>query len=125
MAKTIHHLIPRSRCEELGIAVKNDKRNLKKITDKLHTTWHALFVNLTPYEVIQLLYELHYFRQEHLFIMKNAEAWKILFGEMTLLEACVAIVRDWTPPRSFYTPSVTMREKEFQAFFSNLFKGFK
>ncbi|MBI5153168.1 MAG: hypothetical protein HZA36_01785 [Parcubacteria group bacterium] len=123
--KTSHHLIPRSRCEELGIINKNDKRNLKKINGKLHTTWHALFVNLTPYEVIQLLYMLYRFRQEDLFIMKNRDEWKILFGDMTLLEACKQIVREWTPPRSFYTPRFTTYEKEFQTFFSGLFKDFK
>ncbi|MDE1970845.1 MAG: hypothetical protein KGI50_04710 [Patescibacteria group bacterium] len=122
MEKTVHHLIPRSRCDELGIKQKSDKRNLKKINGKLHIAWHTLFTNRTPYEVVYFLYMLRALNLDGIYIATNIETWKVLFGYKSVLEACAIIAKEWTPPRSFYEPHVLMvNHEKFFSFFNECF----
>jgi hypothetical protein len=51
-----HHIVPRSRCKELGINPK-DKRNIVEIDDRLHDLYHKLFKNMTPNEILYWLAE--------------------------------------------------------------------
>lgn len=51
MKKTIHHLVPISRCRSLGLN-PSDGRNLIKINCQMHEAWHTLFGNMTPEEVV-------------------------------------------------------------------------
>ncbi len=110
---THHHLIPGSRCAELGIIDKNDGRNLRSIDDVSHQAWHALFFNLSPYEVVQMVYALH---QEQFFWIRDRKEWTIIFGTMGLLEACEEVVRNWTPRRSFYIPDPNSGTSNFRNF---------
>lgn len=118
--KTSHHLIPGSRCAELGIVDKDDPRNIKLILDEAHRAWHALFFNFSPYEVVQILYALH---QEGFCWMMKKREWGILFGSMNLLEACEDVIRNWTPPQSFYRSNL-VSNVQFDAFIAPLVKRY-
>ena len=49
-----HHIIPKSRCRELGINPKFSG-NVVTITTGKHRAWHQLFGNKTPIEAIALI----------------------------------------------------------------------
>jgi len=49
-----HHIIPRSRCKELGID-PNFLGNTKEVRVHKHRLWHQLFGNMTPEEAIDLI----------------------------------------------------------------------
>lgn len=56
MSKTYdrHHIIPRTRCKELGID-PNFEGNVIKVKTNRHRAWHSLFGSRTPEEVIALI----------------------------------------------------------------------
>jgi hypothetical protein len=49
--KTTHHILPSSR------GGSNDKKNIVKVEDRYHRSYHHLFSNMTPDEVIKFLVE--------------------------------------------------------------------
>lgn len=53
-ATDVHHLIPKSRCKELGID-PNFPGNKKEVRTKKHRLWHQLFGNMTPDEIIEYI----------------------------------------------------------------------
>lgn len=63
---TDHHITPKSR------GGSKDNGNLKRVPEKRHVAYHALFFNLTPDEVIQYLKEV-WFNPRGGF--KTAEQW--------------------------------------------------
>ena len=117
--ETLHHLVPQSRCHELGIKDKDDQRNLRKIDDEKHRVWHALFTNSTPHEVVHQLYALYEAQMD--IIMLGRTEWTILFGTMNLLEVCDEVIRNWMPPQSLL-PFVfyTRNNKKFRTFVQGL-----
>lgn len=54
MAKDKHHIIPRSRCRDLGIN-PNFPGNTRKVSVTKHRAWHALFGCQTPEEAIETI----------------------------------------------------------------------
>ena len=46
-----HHIIPKSRCKELGVD-PNFSGNTVRIKTSKHRAWHTLFGNKTPEEAI-------------------------------------------------------------------------
>ncbi|CAN5584202.1 hypothetical protein BH10ACI1_BH10ACI1_15930 [soil metagenome] len=49
--KDRHHIIPRSRCKELGINPRFE-HNVIRVSTSKHRAWHTLFGNKTPGEAI-------------------------------------------------------------------------
>jgi hypothetical protein len=49
-----HHLIPVSRCREMGID-PNFPGNVKPVKQNKHRAWHLLFGNATPEEAIEII----------------------------------------------------------------------
>jgi hypothetical protein len=49
--KDRHHIIPKSRCRQIGINPKFEG-NVVKISTSKHRAWHTLFGNKTPAEAI-------------------------------------------------------------------------
>ena len=49
--KDRHHIIPRSRCREIGISAKFEG-NVVMVSTSKHRAWHILFGNKTPEEAI-------------------------------------------------------------------------
>lgn len=49
--KTVHHMVPRSRCPP-GISQYG---NVVKLERRYHAAWHALFSNMTPFEIVVFL----------------------------------------------------------------------
>lgn len=49
-----HHIIPRSRCRELGID-HDFPGNRKEVRSKKHRIFHQLFGNMTPDEIIDYI----------------------------------------------------------------------
>ncbi|HCC22864.1 TPA: hypothetical protein DF272_01655 [Candidatus Falkowbacteria bacterium] len=47
--RTRHHLVPSSRCT---INDEHRRGNIKVVPRELHETWHTLFHNMTPYEIV-------------------------------------------------------------------------
>jgi hypothetical protein len=54
VAKDRHHVVPRSRCKQLGIN-PNFQGNVVKVQTGKHRAWHALFGNCTPDEAIDII----------------------------------------------------------------------
>ena len=52
--KDRHHIIPKSRCREIGIDPKFEG-NVVKVSTSKHRAWHTLFGNKTPEEAIALI----------------------------------------------------------------------
>ena len=48
---TKHHVVPRSRLDEFD----EIKHNIVMWDDDFHSTWHKLFANMTPSEVIEFI----------------------------------------------------------------------
>ena len=53
-ATDTHHVIPRSRCKELGID-PNFPGNTREVLVHKHRLFHQLFGNRTPDEIIELI----------------------------------------------------------------------
>ena len=51
-----HHIIPRSRCREMGIDSEFDG-NVVVVNMTRHEAWHILFGNRLPQEAIELIEE--------------------------------------------------------------------
>jgi hypothetical protein len=51
---TRHHVLPRSRCKELGVKA-NNPNNIVLISRKQHEAYHTLFDRKTPSEIIDFL----------------------------------------------------------------------
>ena len=49
-----HHILPRSRCYQLGIDSEFDG-NVVRVNQTKHRAWHILFSNLTPEEAIEYI----------------------------------------------------------------------
>jgi hypothetical protein len=49
-----HHILPKSRCRELGIN-PNFPGNVVRVKTGKHRAWHQLFGNKTPEEAIQAI----------------------------------------------------------------------
>jgi len=49
--KDRHHIIPKSRCREIGINPKFEG-NVMTVSTSKHRAWHTLFGNKTPEEAI-------------------------------------------------------------------------
>ena len=51
-SKDRHHLVPKSRCKELGIN-PNFPGNVRKVRVNKHRAWHVIFGNMTAEEAIE------------------------------------------------------------------------
>lgn len=51
-----HHVLPKSRCKELGIN-PNFTGNIVRVRTSKHRAWHTLFGNKTPDEAIVTILE--------------------------------------------------------------------
>ena len=51
-----HHILPKSRCKELGID-PNFSGNVVRVRTGKHRAWHQLFGNKTPAEAMQVIQE--------------------------------------------------------------------
>jgi hypothetical protein len=52
--KDRHHIIPKSRCRELGVS-PHFEGNVMKVATSKHRAWHTLFGNKTPEEAIAVI----------------------------------------------------------------------
>jgi hypothetical protein len=77
-AKDRHHVIPRVRCNALGIA-PNFAGNVKKVAVSKHRAWHTLFGTALPEEAIEII------RKEWSLPKEGEEALKLLLGNVSLL----------------------------------------
>lgn len=93
-----HHLVPKSRCRELGLD-PDDHRNVKLIPHRDHRRWHNLWDNLTPYEVLAIIQAA--INKGYTLCPKE---WQLLFGVSDLPKACQRIQRRWCPPADYYSP---------------------
>ncbi len=77
-AKDRHHIIPKVRCRELGIAA-NFHGNVKKVSVSKHRAWHTLFGTALPEEAIEII------RKEWSLTAEGEQALKRLLGNISLL----------------------------------------
>lgn len=90
----VHHLIPRSRCKEIGIEpnFRGNKINLPRV---VHVAWHDVFENLMPEEVLHLIC-VKGFRPKAR-DKNQVAAWKTIFGNAkTTPELARIIVVQWS-----------------------------
>lgn len=99
---SVHHLIPRSRCKELGLD-PHDYRNKVAIDDDLHRRWHKLWDNRTPAEVIVILYDR--LRAGEHFYPDNINFFGV-YGTLSLTSAIQQTARRWAPPLDYYNPNL-------------------
>jgi hypothetical protein len=77
-AKDRHHVIPRARCQKLGIP-PDFAGNVKKVSVSKHRAWHILFGTALPEEAIEII------KQEWGLPKEGEEALKGLLGNVSLL----------------------------------------
>jgi hypothetical protein len=77
-AKERHHIIPRIRCQKLGIA-PNFTGNIKKVSVSKHRAWHTLFGTALPEEAIEII------KKEWSLPEEGERALKQLLGNVSLL----------------------------------------
>lgn len=124
-----HHLIPRSRFPVL--MTKKSKNNLKEVRHEVHVNWHRLFVNMTPFEVVESIIFLfapsNYFTHVeisaewklaqlemhrrlgdatlsdvHKKAIYREDAWNVVFGEhRSFFDVVVTVIESWSPPGYF------------------------
>ncbi|MDD5626154.1 MAG: hypothetical protein PHG83_03245 [Patescibacteria group bacterium] len=86
---TVHHKIPLSR----GGA--NKESNRKEVLSWVHKTWHRVFLNWTPDEIIRALKG----NNRNFFIRNNnilEQDWFSLFGDKSNKEIIEIILREWS-----------------------------
>lgn len=77
-AKDHHHVIPRVRCRELGIAANFDG-NVRKVSVSKHRAWHILFGTAMPEEAIEII------KSEWSLSKEGEQSLKRLPGNISLL----------------------------------------
>lgn len=99
-ATSVHHLVPRSRCAELGLNPQ-DPRNLKRVNHEQHLALHRMFGNRHGYEIMNILIALMEKNDKQL---KNTLDYWIVFKHMSYEQAISHILAHWTPPYDYYSP---------------------
>jgi hypothetical protein len=77
-AKDRHHVVPRVRCRELGIA-PNFHGNVRKVSVSKHRAWHTLFGTALPEEAIEII------RSEWSLTEEGDQNLRRLLGNVSLL----------------------------------------
>jgi hypothetical protein len=77
-AKDRHHVVPRVRCRELGIAANFDG-NVRRVSVSKHRAWHTLFGTAMPEEAIEII------RSEWSLSEEGEQTLKRLLGNVSLL----------------------------------------
>lgn len=77
-AKDRHHIIPRVRCQKLGIP-PNFIGNVKKVSVSKHRAWHTLFGTALPEEAIAII------RREWSLSEEGEQALRRLLGNVSIL----------------------------------------
>jgi hypothetical protein len=76
--KDRHHVVPRVRCRELGIA-PNFNGNVIKVSVSKHRAWHTLFGTALPEEAIEII------RKDWSLTDEGEQALKRLLGNISLI----------------------------------------
>jgi hypothetical protein len=76
--KDRHHVIPRVRCQQLGIA-PNFSGNVKKVSVSKHRAWHTLFGTALPEEAIEII------KSEWSLTEEGEQTLERLLGNVSLL----------------------------------------
>ncbi len=77
-AKDRHHVIPRVRCRELGIA-PNFNGNIRRVSVSRHRAWHILFGTALPEEAIEII------RSEWSLTEEGERTLRRLLGNVSLI----------------------------------------
>ena len=77
-AKDRHHVVPRVRCRELGIA-PNFNGNVRRVSVSRHRAWHTLFGTALPEEAIEII------RGEWSLTQEGERTLRQLLGNVSLL----------------------------------------
>lgn len=77
-AKDRHHVVPRVRCRELGIA-PNFNGNVRKVSVSRHRAWHILFGTALPEEAVEII------RKEWSLTEEGEQSLKRLLGNVSLI----------------------------------------
>jgi hypothetical protein len=77
-AKDRHHIVPRLRCRQLGIAPNFDG-NVRRVPVSKHRAWHTLFGTALPDEAIEII------RREWSLTEEGEASLRRLLGNVTIL----------------------------------------